>query len=84
MKLVKPWLGLELLFVHFGHGLLFLAGIAIVAWQSPWWWSLIALPLVLFSFLFWLYESTFVLPTAARLLRREAGETDSKQDQVRS
>ncbi len=84
MKLVRPWLGLELLFVHFGHGLLFILGIAIVAWQAASWWWLIALPLVLFSFLFWLYESTFVLPTAVRLLRGQAGETDGKQDQAKS
>ncbi|MDO8614923.1 MAG: hypothetical protein Q7T33_04190 [Dehalococcoidia bacterium] len=75
MKLVKRWLGLEIVFVHAGHGLLFAAAFAVVASQAPWWSLLLALPLVLFSALFWLYESAFVLPTAARLLRGDANGT---------
>lgn len=76
---MKRWLGIELLFVHVGHALLFVLAMALVIWQAASWWWLLALPLVIFSLLFWLYEAMFVLPIARRLLAGDESEVTAEK-----
>lgn len=66
--------GAEIYFVHIGHGLLFWAVLAIVAFHVPWWAMLIGLPVAIGSVLGWLAEAQIVLPVANRLLR--GGDAD--------
>lgn len=70
------WLGAEMIYlIHFGHGLLYLVVLAIVAAHVPWWALLAGSPLILLSAAFWLYEARFVLPPASRMLRGQSGLT---------
>lgn len=70
---MNHWLGAEIYAIHFGHGLLYIGVLAIVAWHAPWWALLAGLPLILLSAAFWLYEARFVLPPASRMLLGESG-----------
>ena len=66
-------LGAEIYLIHFGHGLLYLVVLAIVAAHVPWWALLAGSPLILLSATFWLYEARFVLPPASDMLRGRTG-----------
>ncbi len=66
-------LGAEIYLIHFGHGILYLVVLAIVAAHVPWWALLAGSPLVLLSAAFWMYEAKFVLPPASRMLRGQSG-----------
>jgi len=70
---VNRLLGAEIYLIHFGHGLLYLVVLAIVAVHVPWWALLAGSPLILLSAAFWLYEAQFVLPPASRMLRGQSG-----------
>lgn len=70
---MNRWLGAEIYLIHFGHGVLYLVVLAIVALHVPWWALLAGAPLILLSAAFWLYEASFVLPPASRLLRGQSG-----------
>ncbi len=72
---MNRWLGAEIYLIHFGHGLLYLGVLAIVAVNVPWWALLAGSPLILLSAAFWLYEARFVLPPASRMLRGQSGVT---------
>ncbi len=72
---MNRWLGAEIYLIHFGHGLLYLGVLAIVAVNVPWWALLAGSPLILLSAAFWLYEARFVLPPASRMLRGQSGAT---------
>jgi hypothetical protein len=67
--MLNRYLSVEVLFVHIGHGLLFLAGFGVVAALAPWWVVLIHVPIITFCVLGWLYEARFVVPVALRLWR---------------
>ncbi len=75
---MNRWLGAEIYLIHFGHGLLYLGVLAIVAANVPWWALLAGSPLILLSAAFWLYEARFVLPPASRMLRGQSGATGEK------
>jgi len=72
---MNRWLGAEIYLIHFGHGLLYLGVLAIVAANVPWWALLAGSPLILLSAAFWLYEAQFVLPPASRMLRGQSSAT---------
>jgi len=72
---MNRWLGAEIYLIHFGHGLLYLGVLAIVALHVPWWALLAGSPLIMLSAAFWLYEARFVLPPASRMLRGQSGAT---------
>ncbi|NIN71426.1 MAG: hypothetical protein GTO46_05745 [Gemmatimonadetes bacterium] len=73
---MNRWLGAEIYLIHFGHGVLYLVVLAIVAVHVPWWALLAGAPLVLLSAAFWLYEASFVLPPASRMLRGQSGVSE--------
>ncbi len=75
---MNRWLGAEIYLIHFGHGLLYLGVLAIVAVNVPWWALLAGSPLILLSAAFWLYEAKFVLPPASRMLRGQSGATEEE------
>ena len=75
---MNRWLAAEIYLVHFGHGLLFLVVLVIVAAHIPWWALLAGSPLILFSTAFWLYEAQIVLPAANQLLRGESALTEER------
>ena len=66
-------LGAEIYLIHFGHGLLYLLVLVIVALHVPLWALLAGSPLILLSAAFWLYEARFVLPPASDMLRGRSG-----------
>ncbi|HEY5640875.1 MAG TPA: hypothetical protein VIW01_12590 [Dehalococcoidia bacterium] len=75
---MNRWLGAEIYLIHFGHGLLYVAVLTIVAAHVPWWALLAGSPLILLSAAFWLYEASFVLPTASRMLRRQSAVAEEE------
>ncbi len=67
MRLMNGHLSAEVLFIHFGHGALFIAAIALVASNTPWWSWFIAAPITVFALFGWIYEARLVMPAATRL-----------------
>lgn len=76
---MNRWLGAEIYLIHFGHGLLYIVVLAIVAVHVPWWALLAGSPLILLSTGFWLYEARFVLPPASRMLR---GQSSAREEEM--
>jgi hypothetical protein len=68
VKLLYRSLGFEIAFVQIGHGLIGAALLGLLAASVPWWFLLALSPIVVFSFVFWMYESRLALPVARELL----------------
>jgi hypothetical protein len=67
-------LGIEIYIIHVGHFLRFLAALALLALNVPWWAVLVAAPLVTLGVVGWLYEASIVLPAARQLLKPTADD----------
>ena len=78
MKLNR-YLSVEVLFIHLGHGALFIAATALVASNTPWWSWFIAAPITVFAIFGWIYEAKLVMPAATRLWRGDAGQISRKR-----
>lgn len=68
MRFMYQWLGVEIVFVHVGHGLLGAGIVVILALNLPWWFTLALAPVVLFSVWGWFQEASLVMPVARRYL----------------
>jgi hypothetical protein len=78
MSVVKRYLGANIYFVHFGHGLLALTGLGFVLVHIPWQATVALSPLLLLCVLFWVYTARIVLPIAKRLWREPATGVPAK------
>lgn len=72
MKRLCRWLGFEIVFVQIGHGLIGAALLGLLAASAPWWFLLAVSPIVVLSFVFWMYESRLAFPVARELLAGRA------------
>lgn len=75
---MNRWLDAEIYLIHFGHGLLLLVVLVIVAARIPWRALLAGSPLTPFFTAFWLYEAQIVLPAANRLPRGASALTGER------